>query len=381
LHEFVFRNEFMLDNNALIAAATPVFFGLIAIELWVARRRGVRTYSLADSLASIGCGVWTVTVEVFTKAALLLLFAFIEKRYALLHFDAANWMTWVVFFMVLDFLYYWAHRWSHEISFLWGVHSPHHQSEEYNLTTALRQGAFQDTVHMPIFLPMALMGCPAEVFIISLTFNKFYQFWIHTRLIDKVPLIEGILNTPSAHRAHHAVNDIYLDRNYGATFMVWDRLFGTWVDETEPCVYGVRKPFHSWNPVWAQFSWFADVWRDAARARRPFDRLSIWWRRTGWRPADVAASDPQAPFVLDDVTRFTATRGDKWAAVAVGLFVLAAILNNILLTQVTTLPLATKLALAVGVTLLLIAMAWALQPRPAEHADALAMPVSASPPQ
>lgn len=363
----------MLDNNALIAAATPVFFGLIAIELWVARRRGVRTYSLADSLASIGCGVWTVTVEVFTKAALLLLFAFIEKRYAPLHFDAANWMTWVVFFMVLDFLYYWAHRWSHEISFLWGVHSPHHQSEEYNLTTALRQGAFQDTVHMPIFLPMALMGCPAEVFIISLTFNKFYQFWIHTRLIDKVPLIEGILNTPSAHRAHHAVNDIYLDRNYGATFMVWDRLFGTWVDETEPCVYGVRKPFHSWNPVWAQFSWFADVWRDAVRARRPFDRLAIWWRRTGWRPDDVAAGDPQAPFALGDVTRFTATRGRKWAAAAIALFVLAAILNNILLTQVATLPLATKLALGAGVTLLLIAMAWALQPRATNKSDQIAI--------
>ncbi|MET0856311.1 MAG: sterol desaturase family protein, partial [Telluria sp.] len=138
----------MLDNNALVAAATPVFFALIAIEIWVARRRRVRAYGLADSLASIGCGVWTVTVEVFTKAAALLLFAFIEQRYALLDFDAGNWLTWVFFFVLLDFLYYWAHRWSHEINFLWGVHSPHHQSEEYNLTTALRQGAFQDTVHM-----------------------------------------------------------------------------------------------------------------------------------------------------------------------------------------------------------------------------------------
>ncbi len=371
----------MLDNNALVAAATPVFFALIALELWVARRRRVRAYGLADSLASIGCGVWTVTVEVFTKAAAVLLFAFIEQNYALLHFDAGNWLTWVVFFVLLDFLYYWAHRWSHEINFLWGVHSPHHQSEEYNLTTALRQGAFQDTVHMPIFLPLALLGCPVEVFITVLTFSKFYQFWIHTRLIDKVPLIEGILNTPSAHRAHHAVNDIYLDRNYGATFMIWDRLFGTWVDETEPCVYGVRKPFHSWNPVSAQFSWFADVWRDAGRARRPFDRLAIWWRRTGWRPADVAAADPHAPFVLGDVRKFSATRGRAWAALAVGLFIVGAILNNILLTQVSTLPLALKLVLAAGVTVALVGMAAALRPRPAKQGDALPMAAVANPPQ
>jgi alkylglycerol monooxygenase len=374
------ENESMLDNNALVAAATPVFFALIAIEIWVARRRRVRAYGLADSLASIGCGVWTVTVEVFTKAAALLLFAFVEQRYALLDFDAGNWMTWVFFFVLLDFLYYWAHRWSHEINFLWGVHSPHHQSEEYNLTTALRQGAFQDTVHMPIFLPLALLGCPVEVFITVLTFSKFYQFWIHTRLIDKVPLIEGILNTPSAHRAHHAVNDVYLDRNYGATFMVWDRLFGTWVDETEPCVYGVRKPFHSWNPVWAQFAWFADVWRDAVRARRPLDRLAIWWRRTGWRPEDVVQADPQAPFVLDDVRQFSATRGRKWAAVAVALFVLGAALNNILLTQVATLSLTTKALLALAVTLILVAMAKALQPQAKAQPQPHAMSAEATPP-
>ena len=133
--------------------------------------------------------------------------------------------------------------------------------------------------------------------------------------------------------------------------------------------------------MWAQFSWFADVWRDAVRARRPFDRLAIWCRRTGWRPADVAPSDPQPPFALDDVTRFAATRGRKWAAVAVGLFVLAAILNNILLTRVATLPLTTTLALAAGVTLVLIAMAWALQPRPAEQLESLVMPASVTPPQ
>lgn len=131
--------------------------------------------------------------------------------------------TWIWSFIAFDSIYYWAHRWSHEINFLWAVHAPHHQSEEFNLTTALRQGAFQDALHAPLFMLLALLGCPPGVFIIQLTLSKFYQFWIHTRLVGRVPLIEGILNTPSAHRVHHAVNDVYLDRNYGATLMQWDR--------------------------------------------------------------------------------------------------------------------------------------------------------------
>ncbi|HYD81072.1 MAG TPA: sterol desaturase family protein [Paucimonas sp.] len=351
----------MLNNNALIAAATPVFFLLIGIEAWLAHRRRLDAYQLADSLASLGCGAWTVTLEVFVKGGLLLGYAWIANRYALFRFDAGSVTTWILFFFVLDFLYYWAHRWSHEINFLWGGHVPHHQSEEFNLTTALRQGAFQDLMHMPIFLPMAVAGCPPEVFIVLLTFNKLYQFWIHTRLIDRLPLIEGILNTPSAHRVHHAVNDVYVDRNYGGTLMVWDKLFGTWEDEREACVFGVRKPFRSWNPVWAQFDWFAHLWRDAARADRWTDRLAIWIRRTGWRPADVAARDPHPPFVLADVERFTATRGKAGAALAVALFVPIAILNNILLSGAATLPLTAKLSLAAAITLLLLAMAWALQ--------------------
>ncbi|MES2298355.1 MAG: sterol desaturase family protein [Pseudomonadota bacterium] len=353
----------MIDNNALVAAATPVFLVSIAAELWLSRRRKLKTYQLADTLASLGCGVWTVTLEVFIKGSLLLLYGELARRYGLIHFDAAAPGTWILFFFVLDFLYYWAHRWSHEINFMWGGHVPHHQSQEYNLTTALRQGAFQDTLHMPIFLPMALLGCPAGVFIVLLTFNKFYQFWIHTRLIGKIPLIEGILNTPSAHRVHHAVNDVYVDRNYGGTLMVWDRLFGSWIAEDEACVFGVRKPFHSWNPIWAQFDWFATIWHDAARAARLRDRLAIWWRRTGWRPPDVAARDPLPPFRLDTMVHYTATGSRSARLGAIGIFLVVLVLNNILLAQAASLSWAAKGALALGISVLLLAMARSLQAR------------------
>lgn len=357
----------MPDHNTLITWATPVFFLLIAVEAWVAHRRRLKVFQLADSLTSLGCGVWTVTLEVFSKGALLLLFAWVERNAGLLAFSAGSLWTWLLFFFVLDFLYYWAHRWSHEINFLWGVHVPHHQSEEYNLTTALRQGAFQDTVHWPIYLPMAVLGCPVEVFITLLTFSKFYQFWIHTRLIGRLPLVEGILNTPSAHRVHHAVNDRYIDRNHGGTLMIWDRLFGTWVEESEYCVFGVRKPYHRWNPVWSHFDWFADLLRDGGKAARLVDRLRIFVKPTGWRPPDVEAKERRAPFDLARVTRFTAVRGGGWTVLAVVAFVLAAIANNVLLGQAGELSWPLKLVLALDVTLLLLLMGWALQPPATAH--------------
>lgn len=353
----------MPDHNTLITWATPVFFVLIGIEAWVAHRRRLHAYQLADSLTSLGCGIWTVTLEVFLKGGLLALFAWVEGRYGLVDFAIDSVWTWLLFFVLLDFLYYWAHRWSHEINVLWGVHVPHHQSEEYNLTTALRQGAFQDTVHWPVYLPLALLGCPAGVFITLLTFSKFYQFWIHTRTIGKVPLIEGILNTPSAHRVHHAVNSRYIDRNHGGTLMIWDRLFGTWVEEGEPCVYGVRKGYRRWNAVWSHFDWLADLWRDAGKAGSFADRLRIWVKPTGWRPPDVVAREPRPPFDIDKVQRYTATRGGWWTVLAVACFVCAAAASNVLLGSAGELSLTYKLVLAADITVLLLVMAWALQPR------------------
>ncbi len=355
----------MPDNNVLISWAIPFFVVLIALEARASWKRQLGYYQLADSITSLACGVMTVTIEVFTKGALLLLFAWVSHHYGLFVFSTDSPWTWVMFFLVLDFLYYWAHRWSHEINVLWAVHVPHHQSEEYNLTTALRQGAFQDTFHWPIFMPLALLGCPAEVFIVLLTVHKFYQFWIHTRLIDKVPLIEGILNTPSAHRVHHAVNDCYVDRNHGGTLMIWDRMFGTWIEENEPCVYGVRKPYHRWDAVRAQFDWFSWMWDAAKKAGSFFDRLRIAFMPTGWRPADVEArsSDPLFSLGRARQQHYTATSSGNWKWLAIFFFVLALIASNVLVANNGTLSLLVKLILGGDVVLLLMATAWALDAR------------------
>jgi len=364
----------MLDNNALVVAATPVFLVMIAAEAWLAHRRRLKAYSLADSLTSMGCGIWTVTLEVFTKSAMLLAYGWVFSHLALWESAPASAWTWIWSFVAFDFVYYWAHRWSHEINFLWAVHSPHHQSEEFNFTTALRQGAFQDVLHAPLFMVLALLGCPPGVFIIQLTLSKFYQFWIHTRLIGRVPLIEGILNTPSAHRVHHAVNDVYLDRNYAATLMIWDRLFGTYIEESEECVYGVRKGGPGWNAVWAQFAWPAVMWQDALRTARWRDKLSLWFRHTGWRPADVAAADPWPAFVLPAGRLYTATRaragGARWTVAAILAFAAAVVMQNQLIAHAATLPLAARLALVGAVTAALLLVAYCLQPAAPSAASA-----------
>lgn len=351
-------------QNILIAYATPVFFLLMFIEYGWSRHLGREVHEFSDSLTSIGCGIATVTVELFAKAGLLLVFAWVS-RHSPWQWSAREWTTWALFFLLLDFVYYWAHRWSHEINILWAGHVPHHQSEEYNLTTALRQGAFQDISHWPLYLSLAVLGCPAGVFIVLLTISKFYQFWIHTRLIGKVPLIEGILNTPSAHRVHHGINDPYIDRNHGGTLMIWDRLFGTWVEEGEEVVFGVRKPFHQRNPLTAQTDWLATMWRDAGLSGEFRDRLRIWFMPTGWRPARTQQRDPRPKFSLAAFRPFLPAlsesrkrRGFFWFAVAVAL-------NSIMLLGYAMLSTLPQAGLAVLVMVSLWQMAREFSPAPA----------------
>lgn len=344
-------------QNLLLAYATPVFFALILLEAWWARRHDADLFEFSDSLTSIGCGVFTVTVEVFAKALLLGVYVAVEQHYGLWRWAEGHWLTWLVFFFVLDFVYYWAHRWSHEINILWGGHVPHHQSEQYNLTTALRQGAWQDISHWPLFLLLALLGCPAGVFIVLLTVSKLYQFWIHTRLIGPLPLIEGILNTPSAHRVHHGINEAYIDRNHGGTLMIWDRLFGTYVPEGEPVVFGVRKPFHARNPVSAHVDWLQVMWRDARLSGKWLDWLTIWFRPTGWRPPAAREKDPRPPFEL---ARFRAWR-PQWSASArrtgFAWFLAAIVLNSTMLLGHAALGWVWQGLLALGVTVCLWRMA------------------------
>lgn len=283
--------------------AVPVFFLLIGLELLADRWRGVRTYRTADAINSLSAGVLSTTCGLLTKTVGVLTYTLAWQHLGLLAPDPTSPWTWVAAFVFYDFCYYWNHRLGHERNVLWAAHSVHHQSEEYNLSTALRQTSTGFIFGWIFYLPMALAGIPPLVFLTVAAMNLLYQFWVHTRHVPKLGPLEWVFITPSNHRVHHAQNPVYMDRNYGGVFILWDRLFGTFQEELdeEPVVFGVTTPLASWNPLWANLQFYAQLWQDAARARSWWDRLRIWFMRTGWRPADVAE---RYPLAKPDLARF-----------------------------------------------------------------------------
>jgi hypothetical protein len=187
----------------------------------------------------------------------------------------------------------------------------HHQSEEFNLTTALRQPGTSAFTMWIFYLPMALCGIPVGVFLLTGVIQLFYQFWPHTRLIGRLGFLDRWIQTPSNHRVHHAQNDIYLDKNYMGVFLVWDHLFGTFQEELdeEPCIYGVRGQLKSWNPVWANLHYWWLMALDCRHAHSWGDKLRVWIAPPGWRPPDVRKRFPKAPYdPYRDFSRFDPPR-------------------------------------------------------------------------
>jgi alkylglycerol monooxygenase len=289
-------------QELIITWATPVFFLLIGIELLVAKRRGRRAYASNDAINSIGLGVISQIVGVFSKLLTLGIYAWCVEHLALFTLPTDSLWVWAGALLLYDFSYYWLHRMGHEVNILWAAHVVHHQSEHYNLSTALRQTGSGVLLGWLFYLPMALLGVPLKVFVVVALIDLLYQFWVHTEQIGRLGWFDRVFCSPSNHRAHHAVNDRYLDRNYGGILIVWDRLFGSFVeeDDNDPPVYGTRSPLRSWNPLWAnaEVYWKAAV--DAWHARRWRDKLLIWLKPPGWRPADVAARFPQPAFTMPD---------------------------------------------------------------------------------
>ena len=283
--------------------AVPFFIALIVVELLADRWRGQRNYRVADAINSLSTGVLSTTTGLLTKGVGLLTYAFALKHLAVIELSAHSVWTWVFAFVFYDFCYYWLHRCGHERNILWAAHSVHHQSEDYNLSTALRQTSTGFVFGWVFYLPMAVLGVPLLVFVTVATVNLLYQFWVHTRHVPKLGWFEWCFVTPSNHRAHHAQNALYMDRNYGGVFIIWDRLFGTFQeeDDAEPVIFGVTTPLHSWNPLWANWQFYGQLLADAQRTERWRDKLRIWFMPTGWRPADVAAKYPMSK---PDLSRF-----------------------------------------------------------------------------
>jgi hypothetical protein len=216
------------------------------------------------------------------------------QHIAIYHIQS-SWLLYVIAFIALDFSGYWVHRLAHSVNFFWNNHIVHHSSEEFNLACALRQSiSVFVRIYTVLLLPAALLGVPAKVIAIVAPLHLFAQFWYHTRHIDRMGLLEYIIVTPSHHRVHHAINPIYLDKNFGQVFIFWDRWFGTYQEELKdtPCVYGVTRPVKTWNPIKINFMHMWLLIKDAWRTKDWKAKFTIWFKPLGWRPADVEAAYP-----------------------------------------------------------------------------------------
>ncbi|WP_286220579.1 sterol desaturase family protein [Marinobacter apostichopi] len=286
----------MSDYN-INGLAIPLFLILMLVEYGVLRLQGRSLHRFNDSVNSLSMGLLLLISDALLKAYTFAVFIWLWQNHRLIDFQVENPITWLVFFLGVDFCYYWFHRIAHQINLLWGAHVGHHQGEEYNFTTALRQSAFQYAFSWVFYLPLAVLGCPPVVFVVQFVVLKMYQFWLHTQSINRIPIIEGVMSTPSSHRVHHAKNPIYIDRNYGGTLVIWDRLFGTWQPELadEPCHYGTTRPLDTLNPVRANLQHWSMLARDTINTARWQDKVSLWFRPTGWRPADCLAMDAADP--------------------------------------------------------------------------------------
>jgi sterol desaturase/sphingolipid hydroxylase (fatty acid hydroxylase superfamily) len=278
-----------------IALAIPVFFALIVVEWWVGKRTGRGLYRLNDSLNDLSCGVLQRLAVLLGAGFIFAGYLAIYEHLAISRLSEDSAVVWVACFVGVDFLYYWFHRLSHEVNFMWAAHVVHHQSEEYNLAVALRQSALQPFLSMAFYWPLALVGFPPVVFAACSAINTLYQFWIHTRTIGRLGALESVLMTPSHHRVHHGRNPIYLDRNHGGTFILWDRLFGTFQREEEEVAYGVTKPLATWNPLWANIDYWIDLIELARQTTRVRDQVRIFFERPGWRPDELGGFEAPMP--------------------------------------------------------------------------------------
>lgn len=280
-------------NPAYILYAIPFFFLLMGIEWFYGYLKKKNYYRLNDSITNLLIGIGQQVFGLVFKAMLLGVYVWVADNYALFKIPA-TWWSFLLALLVFDFLFYWAHRWGHEMNIFWGAHLVHHQSEEYNLSVALRQSWFHNLVAFPIFLPIPLMGFEPLTFGAAAVIHTLSQFWIHTKAVGKLhPWFEYWFNTPSHHRVHHAINPKYIDKNHAGLLMIWDRLFGTFKEEEKEVeiYYGITTPLNSWNPAWANLHYYIEMF-EKARSMKWADKLKMIWARPGWLPSYLGGYQP-----------------------------------------------------------------------------------------
>lgn len=252
----------------LLAFIIPLFLILMLLEYWYSLKKQKRFYSFDESISNLNVGIVERMCDMFSVSLFYFFFVWVYQNFAIFQIEANLW-TWIILFLFTDFLWYWYHRYSHEINLLWAAHVVHHQSEDYNFTVAARITIFQAVFRSLFWAFIPLLGFPPFMMTAILLVHGVYPFFSHTQTVGNLGVLERIFVTPSHHRVHHSSNEIYLDKNYGDILIIWDRLFGTFIPEQkeEPCVYGLTKPIHRYTFLWQHFHYLFEIGLSFKRAQ------------------------------------------------------------------------------------------------------------------
>ena len=285
-----------MDTYANILLITiPIFLVLITIEILYGAWKKDQQHSFMDTISSLSSGFTNLLVDILGLGIIIFSYPFFYERFKVIELEESI-ILYFIAFVCIDFASYCHHRLKHSINIFWNMHVIHHSSEEFNLACALRQSITNNLGIGILFLvPAAILGVPPQMISILGPLHLFGQFWYHTKHIGKLGWLEYILVTPSQHRVHHAINNVYIDKNLAAIFCVWDRVFGTFQEELDdvPCIYGTLKPVQTWNPIWINFQHLWYLFQDAWYTNNITDKLKIWFMPTGWRPNDVVKKVPR----------------------------------------------------------------------------------------
>lgn len=317
--------------------AIPFFMALLLLEAAIAWWKGEKVIRSMDTLSSLSSGLTNVIKDVLGLTVVVVSYDWLVGQIGLFEIKS-TWLVYTLAFIGLDFAGYWVHRLSHSVNYFWNRHIIHHSSEEFNLGCALRQSISGFMAITVFFLvPIALLGVPGEVVAVVAPLHLFAQYWYHTRLIGKMGVLEHVIVTPSHHRVHHAINKEYLDKNLSQIFIVWDKLFGTFQEELDevPPVYGVTRPVRTWNPILINFMHLWQLIKDAWRTKDWKAKFAIWFKPTGWRPADVKEKYPlegiQDPYAYEkyDPKLSAPLQWWSWVQFAVVFLLMMHLFNNL----------------------------------------------------
>ncbi len=286
--------------NVYAIVAVPVFI-LIAVEILYCVFKKNNLYGFQDSVMGIGTMFMAQCLNIALIAPIMLAYTWVYDHWGLFQFEN-TWWTLILGYVFGDFLFYWFHRAGHRINIFWAAHVPHHSAEELNYAVALRASLTQRAASFLFYWPLCVLGFTPTTVITIVAINLVYQLIPHTRVITHYPRwIEAWLNSPYHHQVHHAVNPIYWDKNYGGTFIIWDKMFGTYQKQVEPIYYGVSVAPKSWNPFYINFYWYICIWKDVLQTKSWTDKIKIWFMPPSWRPRDIPAHQelPQTGYIPD----------------------------------------------------------------------------------